>query len=844
LTGLELKDGSHEGYFAVTILARLLGSPLGSSSVVTGSIGEQREDEYGKIADFEFKWPAGVARKLRYSFSTGLFERVAIPLPPDAKGRAELESELSLSDVARSADVNYCSTLQTVADALLGSDWRQQWFVRCPEVAEAAVRAKDAWEEQPAYRDRAIKCQEFLASNADWPVLSVRGFKATDLARAFWYINKLRYELPEGRTPPMISTAFIRVIDSEQDSRFWNLIWRMIGAPWEDFESLIASRTEDEAVGIIADALNRFEPEDAAPRFRAPDVIVLVGTRRFIDSLERTRNRRARSLPFDRIMRKLGQEGVLRSGIRNQAMRDLMGRARIILISEDHYDPERPKVLKDENLDDSERKVLRRLSVFRFGFTYQMARRVLMPLDPSRPLDGDDVREIPLRTMLANLVQKGALGRALGQWYVRTRTQVQDAQRVSDDSLDALESHGNALIALCPYLWPHSDAAIAGDRAFHPEYVREAQWHSRSLHAAFLAAGDGLSPELRTVCKNLGRHFLKLHLFADYRSVGTLNSLRAVRNATIAFRDIAKECVARAERAARGGFAHPSVYQLAGDVIRRYVDVVKHPWFRKKKTRDKVSAEILEAEVLEFYGRAEAACGRPDLAKDKDYNLLATWSRKAVFLGQHGSPSHGRRTVDELIERCLKLRPKFGDDHSAAPGEFYELCGDRRQNHFQAAGLYELGVSEESEWAQLPIKYLGACVRASHPASRRVQNALAIIERMDSSPQELLDRARGACERELQSSRGLPPWVRERWQAALTVFAERYDVASALESYASLRFDLSGGPRTRAEGRASGLGEADQPRTIGATLLPSAAHCRDAERIAVDAPAEPAVEQS
>jgi hypothetical protein len=60
---------------------------------------------------------------------------------------------------------------------------------------------------------------------------------------------------------------------------------------------------------------------------------------------------------------------------------------------------------------------------------------------------------------------------------------------------------------------------------------------------------------------------------------------------------------------------------------------VKDPRFRKKKAqRDLVAPETLQAEVVGLYDRAEAACDRPDLAHDRDYNLLATSRAASVTI--------------------------------------------------------------------------------------------------------------------------------------------------------------------------------------------------------------------
>jgi hypothetical protein len=335
------------------------------------------------------------------------------------------------------------------------------------------------------------------------------------------------------------------------------------------------------------------------------------------------------------------------------------------------------------------------------------------------------------------------------------------------------------MIALCPYLWPWPSIGVALDRAFDSQVVSEAIWHHNRFDAACAQLGEGIGPEEQALQVRLRRNHVQLLLYAQYRSLRSLFALRRGTRGDEAARDLVRECLARAEAASPDGMAHPVVYHLAGDVLRNMLDtlapVTLQPkrWGRARDSqRDPEYLQALRAEIVKAYDRGRAACWRPELKAERPYNLLGNYARQALFLKDRAESASEREQIETLVRQCIELRSDkaaASDQkyHTAAPGQFYEFLGDRERNHRAAAQQYALGISPETVWAQLFLKYVGALQLSGGLRTEAARaNAFEPFRLADRSPRDIRSRVPLS-----HHGRGMPPWVAARWRAGMEVWS-------------------------------------------------------------------------
>ena len=96
-----------------------------------------------------------------------------------------------------------------------------------------------------------------LADNQDDAILVLRDVRPKAVASALWQIHLMRGNLLPW-VPPMLSWVFLRLIESDDESLFWRLLWSVTGASLASYETLLRSVTRSQATAQVADVLNRF----------------------------------------------------------------------------------------------------------------------------------------------------------------------------------------------------------------------------------------------------------------------------------------------------------------------------------------------------------------------------------------------------------------------------------------------------------------------------------------------------------------------------------------------------------------------------------------------------------
>lgn len=381
-------------------------------------VGDQREDQYGPISDFEFLWARGVAEKVEYVFRTTAFERIVIPslerIPDHSSERQRLTELFTNNRRIQSAQLNATPTLQTAADCIIGQIWRQQFYIRCPDVSWALAHP-DRFSSTGTAGSGTESCYSLISNNEESSVLELPGASAISVAGALQFLNRtLRHQIDD-RRPPLLSCAFIRAIPEEQDERFWRVVWQTMGAPEHSFLDLRRSPTPSVAARHVAAMLNQFEPTTSNPGFRAPDVLVIIGTRRFEESLKTTYNPRGRYLAVPSVVRELRRSRRLQPHP-HPHMRDLLGVTRVILLPDD--EPcnaiRFPMSSRPRQGDDRDTHTLAALSIFRFSFTQHMAARVLETVEESTRQEGGAA----IRDTLERLVNEDRLRKTAGEYHI------------------------------------------------------------------------------------------------------------------------------------------------------------------------------------------------------------------------------------------------------------------------------------------------------------------------------------------------------------------------------------------------------------------------------------------
>src|SRR5208282_4570891 len=118
------------------------------TSAVTGDIGIQRRRPDGSnTLDYEFDAPGGIPQKMRYVFESRFFSKFILPANSLTASNATAGHEAASAGAYLDrlegdpvTEVNYCSYLSNVADAVQPNGWRQYIYIRCPDVVHGIHR--------------------------------------------------------------------------------------------------------------------------------------------------------------------------------------------------------------------------------------------------------------------------------------------------------------------------------------------------------------------------------------------------------------------------------------------------------------------------------------------------------------------------------------------------------------------------------------------------------------------------------------------------------------------------------------------------------------------------------
>ncbi|MDO8878385.1 MAG: hypothetical protein Q8M24_05040 [Pseudolabrys sp.] len=475
--------------------------------------------------------------------------------------------------------------------------------------------------------------------------------------------------------------AFIRVVPDEINDRFWQLVWDVIEGTRQSFFEFRFLVSRLAAGRILADELNKFGPTSSKPNRapscddlrRAPDILVIVGS----NHLSRARSH-IENGPFARLQlqslrtildRELDSTPV--QGIAQQ-----IGRTRIILIPDDDGSAQSSDI--NEITDDTRlSEAIEKLSIFRHGFTFEMARHMLGIADAECER---------LLTQLSNLKCGDqdclTLAKGAGEYLLRTR--------VRQPNSETAARHYSAAKAIAGFIHVDDEIMRLNYRdALSPVWLHEAQWH---LRQACEASGPG-HPSHRAH-ERLSR-------------IAELFGWTRIRYATTRSNEDGEELLAalheHLENVKSRGWSrigHPIEFVLAAKFA-----------FQLARRSKSVG---LRTESLKFFELASQACAElRDKEKDASRYVIAT-SRACMVLTEAPNGEGLRQAADDILT-ANQLRPY---ECELLDFRWFEYMGDREHDPQRAMQEYQSGILNSNlPWLlrpRLPIvlKYMAAASEA------------------------------------------------------------------------------------------------------------------------------------
>ncbi len=473
----QFEGGSLETYLALEMLNQILGALSLGTVCATGKLGRVITNGIGQYRHYK-----GADREVE-----------ALPDLPGAPNRVREKIACARRAFfdhmiirAGSAPTGYSMHLKIsdgevfsdFADHAFGQDWRHHRYVRTPDLAHRFKQYKRRAPDGPEADELGYVFERIHYSRQE--IVELSGCSPVSVAQALYQVNRAAerdsdpefYSL-EGNER-QANFAFVRVVPDETDEQFWRTIWDAIGGDADSYRRFCASPGRRQAARILAGQLNWLSPTWEKRR-RAPDVLVIAGGR-YLPSLRAPAKGRPGHLAPLPLLETVYDEELLRPPS-NPAVRRHLGRTRIVLVDDDWLE----RTASPDAVDPELRAALGALSIFRFGFTFSMA----------RSLWGVDDAECD--RILRGLCRKREGGAALyyedsaGEYCLDLRVDT-----ASDAAADAAR-HFDAACAIVGFLdrsvFPER---LEFDQALRPDRLHEAKWHLREAARLAESAGDAV----------------------------------------------------------------------------------------------------------------------------------------------------------------------------------------------------------------------------------------------------------------------------------------------------------------------------------------------------------------
>jgi hypothetical protein len=357
--------------------------------------------------------------------------------------------------------------------------------------------------------------------------------------------------------------------------------------------------------------MNMFSPTENFPSYRAPDILVIMNPECLSESLSATQNPLFRIFAFDRVLNCVSYSGqllpILDRYNKDSLIQWFLGKTRIVVLREVVDVDITMRAIVPIEIE-IERAVLDCLSIFRFGFTQQMAGILLSKLG----YDGVATRDI-----LNDLKDRGYLNYTIkGEFYIPGHIGWPVEQT---SAAIRAKRHYTAALALAPYLSSSIELpSLSFDRAFLPEFIHEAEYHLVEGLEGEYEHEDTDTADMNRIKDALNN----LRRFTDVQDWHTVKSLTS--HCPKHSYELAVDLL-EAQKAS-GYTPHPQCFVMTAKAAEKW-------WNSKRNDRNHNNPQeiqTLRGKVLNLYEQAEKACEA--FPTEKDINYLFVKTRYATFL--------------------------------------------------------------------------------------------------------------------------------------------------------------------------------------------------------------------
>jgi len=712
---ISLSDQSADAYFAQVVLNRLLGRRSPMATAITGGIGLQIQDEYGVMQpNYIFEDPKRIMEQIEFASATRIYSQFVFPVVESSRGTVNkylLEVNAPSKDEKGSdqtdvfpglesfAETVYATDMLSVADNVQSHGWRQQQYIRCPE-----IRWSIHGNGKPGllHHSQSMKVQNVidrLRSNND-SVLTLDESPIV-VASALCHIDsQLRLEKFRADCQPIISWAFIRPLDNEQDLWFWNLLLQVIGATSDELFDFLRHADRKEAVDRLTILLNKAAPDVDQPAHRCPNIIVIVGSQIFDESKNRTPNPSARPFMVSAIIDEL-RNRLVPLGNREELVFKFIGHTRIILIPKDSMED---SGTRDTCLDDfskEEQRALRYLSAKKGGFTKQTASLMLFGL-------GNHFEVFRMSDILESLMCKGAVRYCQGEYHVSQNFAA--TLQCGEAPEDAWEKHYRAGCALAPYAVGGGFPLLDLDSSISPEQVHEAEWHFDQARYCATLVKEQEAALMYEVTNKALMSLNRYVIVPSWANVSKLLRGGSPLQSVAATEPYELSCELLRWNQISGILAHPSHLVTAAEAVS------KAATYFHINLDDPACSLYLHRKAKQLYLQSLANCaGFPQ--DEEAVNRVICLTRYVSYLCEpywillENLTKQEREELEqdiEILSRQIEELLRAGADRRMATARWFELMADRERDHFKSLILYKRGIDVHPDRASLWLKHWGA----------------------------------------------------------------------------------------------------------------------------------------
>lgn len=687
---MRLSESSMGPYFSQVVLHRLLGRQPGLDLLITGKIGPQRRRQDGAfLLDFEFEPVGCIDAKLAYAFRAKTFSRVILPFTLGEEDKKLAYAYASQDTVA--AEVVYCHALSNVADAAQTSGWRQFHYIRAPDIQRAFQGGDPPAAVTPAEIARVAEALQVNRS----PVLHLDASYRVDALIA--HLRRVNGPLREEMSPipPSLAWTFIRAVEDENDRRFWATVWWTFGSDREEFLRVRHATTPLVVAKYLASALNRFSPTETSLSHRAPDLLIITDAKRLAPSAWKNDAHSYRSHIAPAVLAAFVNETVY--PITSVTLRPLFGATRVIVMDAGDADVDSQLMLKVPLVRNG--TALRRLAVFRFGFTQQMAGVVLETLG----LSGIEVRHL-----LNDFRAEGVLNYVAGHYWVPGAVRGTLLEDISE--ADLAERHWAAAKAFAPFLSNSAAPGLGLPALFLPQNVHEVTYHLE-------CAGDLFTRAAFAVRRSSG----------DWARIDLLRqAVRVAHGRWLQFFELPSPGVVQDLAGERQGLSSNAAWEMAQRLLdeKDQLGITPAPqelaiyanaglsWLEanKDKAQELSRWPAMILEVGQLFERAAQASAKNEGDDEEVYlaRKLAVLTHFAHFADRFNVEYDPMQSNIDRLRRQIMELIDLGIRSAAVQARWFEAEGDRIESDVVAAQQYHVGIQMSPKWRSFWVKFAGS----------------------------------------------------------------------------------------------------------------------------------------